>query len=319
MNSSKIFPIKVERVTPQYYKIVEWMLHNVCNYKCSFCSDNFKDGSRRWLDIEVYKNTCKKIMTESKTPIWFKFTGGEPTLFSKLPELLSYVKQNGSFTYIISNGARTLRYWEEVRDSNTLDFLALSFHPEQTDNINHIVDVINLFKDTETMVTTNVTCIPEYFDKAVEAHNTILNSCAVISTLQQINQQMERYSPEQNEVLQSNSLVKSPTFKSKRKPSLPELYQYHDSKIRYTFNDGSERIDYGIQFVKEKLNVFTGWECDVGKEMIRIDYETITRAVCGRGDKWSIYSDKMFADKHIICDTSIPCSCVLDIIETKRR
>lgn len=318
---SKIFPIKVERAEPQEYRIVEWMLHNVCNYNCSFCSPKCKDGSQRWLDIEVYKATCKKIIDEAKEPVWFKITGGEPTLFPQLIELLTFIKNNGGFTYIISNGSRTLRYWEELRDLNIADFIAFTYHPEQTSEIDHLVNVVNLFHDTPTIIINHVTCIPDYFDKAVEAHNLLLSKCSTISTLQHINdhEYMDKYTDEQKQILFDSNFVYSPSIKDKTFPTYHQKYWFTNGKLKYTFNDGSTEIDDGLNFIKREMADFRGWECEIGIKLIRIEHETIYRAVCERGGKWSIYDDNMFATESIICDNNGPCTCSLDIIETKRR
>lgn len=317
----KPVPIKVEasHKSPQ---IVEWMLHNTCNYNCSFCPSHIKDGSRRWFDLETYTNTCKRAMDEASSPIWFKFTGGEPTLYPKLPELLSFVKAHGSFTYIISNGARTIRYWKELADSGLLDGLALSYHPEQTSDYLHIIDVVNLFKHLDTFVTVNITCIPEFFDKAIEAMQVILNNCATTVNLQQINDEvnMSKYTPEQRDILLKHSMVMSPTFPFKKKPIRDPSLAYHSGKIRMIYDDGSVIEDDAIRFIKNDETFFYGWKCSIGQTMIRIEHDKVQRSVCGQGSSWTIYDDHLFAkDASIICKQAAQCTCTLDVIAPKER
>ena len=55
MNTSSIIPIRVERRTPNEAKVIEWMIHNVCNYDCTFCGLPNKNGTDRWLTLEEYK------------------------------------------------------------------------------------------------------------------------------------------------------------------------------------------------------------------------------------------------------------------------
>ena len=315
------FPIIVKSVTDQKYNLVEWMLGNTCNYDCSFCSDEFKLGDKKYLDIDVYIDICKRLIEESKdNKVWFKMTGGEPTLYPKLIELLKFIKSTGNFTYIISNGSRTLRYWEELRDSNCIDFIAVSMHPEQKADVNHIIDLINIFKNTETIVTTNITCVPEYFDVALSSFYKIYNSCPTIINLQQINDKfgMSKYSESQKNILLMNSNKITPSFHTKLKSSIPKEYSYHTGQLTFIYNDGSTKTDHAINFIKRGEDNFNGYVCDAGKKFIRISHDRIQRAICGEGEKWSIFDKTLFATDPIECTRS-KCDCTLDMIQHKKH
>jgi len=315
-----VYPILVEPVTTQNFNIVEWMLGNTCNYDCSFCSAEFKSGNKKYLDIDVYIDTCKKLIEQSgEKKVWFKITGGEPTLYPKLIELLKFIKSTGNFTYIITNGSRTARYWKELKDADCIDIIAISIHPEQKADVNHIIDVINLFKDTETIVTANVTCIPEYFEIAVESFFKIFKQCPTIVNLQQINDGigMSKYSDSQQKILLSLSTKVTPSFHTKPKSDIPEQYAYHTGNLEFTYSDGSKKIDHAINFIKRKEDNFKGYLCDAGKKFIRISHETIQRAICGEGEKWSIYDEKLFAQTPVECNRT-KCDCTLDMIQRKK-
>ena len=317
----KIFPIKVEPSSPRPYKIVEWMLHNVCNYDCSFCPSSTKNGSKRWFDLQVYKDTCERAIKEANKPVWFKLTGGEPTLYPKLKELLNFIKQLGGFTYIISNGSRTIRYWKEIKAKNTLDFLALSVHPEQTSDYQHIIDVINLFRFTPTVVTVNVTCIPSFFDEAVRACDLILENCATIVNLQQVNdvRGMAKYTDEQVAILNRYTMVRGKTMAFQQGSTVPKELSYHSGKVKFTYNDESVVENYAHIFIKNGETNFKDWTCDIGKNLIRIEHDVISRAVCGQGEKWTIYDGPLFASTPLVCQYDGQCSCTLDVIEPKVR
>lgn len=315
------FPIIAKLVTGLQYNTVEWMLGNTCNYDCSFCPAEFKSGDKKYLDIDVYIDTCKRLIHQSgDNKVWFKLTGGEPTLYPKLIELLKFIKSTGNFTHIITNGSRTLRYWEELKESNCIDIIAVSVHPEQKANVNHIIDVINVFKDTETIVTANVTCVPEYFDVAVKAFYKIYTSCPTMVNLQQINDKfgMSKYSEHQQNILLAHSIKFSPSFNTKPKSSIPEKYAYNTSKMTFVYNDGTTKTDYAINFIKRREDNFNGYACDAGKKFIRIAHDRIQRAVCGEGEKWSIFDETLFALDSVEC-TRFKCDCTLDMIQTKKH
>ena len=315
------FPITVTSVTDQQYNLVEWMLGNTCNYDCSFCSDEFKSGDKKYLDINIYIDTCKRLIEQSgDKKVWFKLTGGEPTLYPKLIELLKFIKSTGNFTYIITNGSRTLRYWEELKQANCVDFIAISMHPEQKADVNHIIDVINVFKDIDTIVTTNITCVPEYFDVAVESFYKIYNSCPTLINLQQINDEfgMSKYSENQIKLLLLHSNKVTPTYHAKPKSNIPSEYSYHSGQLKFTYSDGSTKKDHAINFIKRGEDNFNGYLCDAGKKFIRITHDTIQRAICGEGKKWSIYDENLFATNSIECTRS-KCDCTLDMIQQKKH
>jgi len=315
-----MFPIEVKLVNPHTYNLVEWMLGNVCNYDCSFCHIDSKSGDKKYLDINTYIETCRKIIEESgDKKVWFKITGGEPTLYPNLIELLSYIKSTGNYTYLVTNGSRTLRWWEELKEADCVDFIAISVHPEQHADISHIIEVSNMFDDTPTLMVINITCPVKYFADAVNAFDEIYKNCKAWVTLCQINDgtNMSAYSPEQIEILLSHSAKKTPTLHTKPVSKIPVKYRYHSGILEYTYDDGSTKRDHGINFVKRGEDKFYGYTCDAGKNFIRISHDTIQRAVCGVGERWSIYDDKMFMTESIKC-SKLTCSCTLDLIQTKK-
>lgn len=69
----------IEVKSAQPVRQVEIRLGNFCNFDCSFCHDDFKSGSRRALDIELYKRTIDTLMEDNTIPTLFIIQGGEPT------------------------------------------------------------------------------------------------------------------------------------------------------------------------------------------------------------------------------------------------
>lgn len=314
-NMEKTYPIEFKRFTEYQFKTVEWMLSNVCNFSCSFCPDEIKSGSKRWLDLETYKNTCQVLIQQADNKkVWFKFTGGEPTLYPKLIELLSFIKSTGNYTYILSNGARTLRWWEELKEANCLDKLNLTYHPEQTDDIYHIIKIAELFKSTNTEISVCVTCIPNLFEKSVKAFEILKEQCVANLSLLQINDRfnMEKYSEEQRQVLLKNTSINNTVHTAKK------TQNYHNSQMILVYNNKSSKRDHVLQFIKRDQNNFLNWECDAGKDLIRINHTEISRAVCGVGDKWSIFDEKLFQETSVVC-TKNNCWCAMDMMQPKRK
>ena len=98
---NNIYPIHVKRSVPQPFKVINWKLHNVCNYSCSFCGKGNNSGNERWFTLEKYKSIVDKIAEACVgTPFYIVYTGGEPTLYPELMELLHYSKSKGAWNDI---------------------------------------------------------------------------------------------------------------------------------------------------------------------------------------------------------------------------
>lgn len=314
-------PIKVYPANQRQTNILEWMIGNTCNYDCSFCSPEIKSGSKRFLDLSTYKNIIDKAILESgDKKIWFKITGGEPTLYPNIIELMSYIKERGQFTYLITNGSRTMRFWKELKDADCMDVIAFSYHAEQTDNLQRFIDIVNLFEDVHTSTVVNVTCVPKFFDESVLAYNTVKEKCASLLNLQQINDEygMAKYTEEQRQILLKCNQSRTDNFQRKTPSNTKKEYGYHDGIIKYLYDDGTEEMHHAIRFIKNGQDNFFGYNCDVGISNIRIEHETIQRSVCGAGERWSIYDEKIFKNNSIICPFQ-SCTCTLDIIIPKNK
>ena len=311
--------IKIEPIENRTTNIVEWMMGNTCNFDCSLCSPGFKSGDRRFFDVETYKTIIDKLVAESAgKKIWFKLTGGEPTLFPGLIEVIKYIRSTGNYTHLITNGSRTLRYWKELKEANCVDYIAFTYHPEQTSELEKMVEVVNLFQDVPTSVAVNVTCPQHKFVEALLAFNYLKKKCVSYINLQQINDGdgMTEYTEVQQDILLAHSFTQSFNIQKKAPVTIPEEHHYHSGKIKYMYDDGSEQVDLAINFIKRKEDNFFGYECQAGMTNIRIDYDTIQRAVCGLGERWSIFSDNLFKKDPIICSQT-SCSCTLDMMLPK--
>lgn len=285
----KIYPIKLEKLVSPKYKLVEWKLHNVCNYNCSFCGDEHKDGSVRWQDLTTYQRYVDKIVNASKkNPLWIILTGGEPTLYPDVIDLMKYMKDSGVHVCLVSNGSRTLRFWEEVRDANLLDQLFITYHTEQTKDVEHVKNVLNIFHSepvkTCCLVTHTINTVDETFNvinfmventgaliysKAMNIYNTDIYSL---------------YTKDQLEKLRKQSLYVGSKYDSKAKTNLPIDMQFN-SELKLTYSDGTEeQIENAQKLMKEQKNSFYGWDCSIGIDNLRIDYNIVYRGECGVGD-----------------------------------
>jgi organic radical activating enzyme len=318
----KIFPIKVEKVFTQKYKFVEWKIHNVCNYNCRFCGSKHKDGSDRWFDLETYKIYADKIINScSGEPLWIQFTGGEPTLFPNLIELMDYFKKRGAYISLVSNGSRTLRWWKELQASNTVDFLTISYHPDMTSDYRHIIEILNLFHNVPVITSCLVTHSENTIDAAIDAASEILeNTGAYVS----INDMRDAFY-DVDSTCTEEQLLKLKEFDSKLSKKIITKVQGKrpgiNTALKITYDDLTQRIINPQTIIKNGENIYKGWKCDIGVNILRIDHKTIFKGVCEvDGPITDLDSAEMIFQKDPTICTKSSCTCPgLDMMATKVR
>lgn len=319
----KFFPIKVERTPPLPYIVYEWRLHNVCNYNCSFCGTENKDGSVRWLSLEKYKSHTDKLKKISNgKPFWIQITGGEPTLYPELFELATYMKSVGAYISILTNGSRTLRYWKEFRDLHVLDTLFITYHSEQTSDYKHIVEVANLFQDEKTEVIITITHTVKCMDLAFEAQKYFVENTGAKIMLRAMTvvgyDIYSLYTPEQLDRLKKLTWAIGNKRNTKRPNDVPEQHRLQQ-KIQITYNNNFKSdIVHPQYLMKDRKNNFEGWECYLGSNSLRIDCETIYRGSCGIGETKNLNDDITLYTDPVICDRK-ECGCSMDLVATKIR
>jgi MoaA/NifB/PqqE/SkfB family radical SAM enzyme len=312
-------PIKLEKLVTPKFKYIEWKLHNVCNYDCSFCGEEHKDGSNRWKDLDTYKMYVDKLVDAAKgKPLWIQFTGGEPTLYPKLIDLFKYIKSKGAYTGIVTNATRTLRWWEELKESKSLDHLYVTFHTEQQASREHVSKILNLFHNEPTktvcLVTHVIKTVEEAFDAVdyfVENTGALIYSKAMTIVAYDI---YKLYTPDQLSKLRKQSLYYGSNYEDKCKTELTTDMQLN-SQLKFTYADGSiEEIESAQQIMKDRRNLFKDWKCNIGVDNARIEYSKVYRGVCGAGTMIADLDTDVFNfEKDPISCPYYECHCAINL------
>lgn len=322
MTDRKIIPIvKVEKKNKPQYKFIEWKLHNVCNYDCVYCFGGNKDGSTRWVSLDKYKEQVHALVKASEgKPIWIQLTGGEPTLFPELMELLEYIKSFGIYVSIATNGSRTIRWWKEASEKNLIDNLIITFHSDTVKDSSHIIEVLNLFQDRPTRTICLITHTFESFDWAFKAQQELVESTGavvLIKPMRALNKEMvDDYTADQTNQMKLKNMVFGKFFDSKKQMNVPANLVV-ENQLTVTYNDDStEHVDT-FTLVKNRENKFQNWLCDTGRDYMFIDGEDIYRGSCRIGGSKKITDiDLSFTDDFIPC-TLDHCFCAVDLLSTK--
>lgn len=102
-----------------------------CNYQCSYCFQNGKRDNRPILtDLDSWFNAFKRL---ANTGMWkVMITGGEPLVYSRLPELGGRIAQAGHILTLITNLSTSSSRLDKfiAATGEALHMVSASWHPE---------------------------------------------------------------------------------------------------------------------------------------------------------------------------------------------
>jgi MoaA/NifB/PqqE/SkfB family radical SAM enzyme len=308
--------IRLEHSNPKNsdWFVVNWCLGNTCNFSCSYCPKSLHDGSTPWPSLDVIKNFISKVKeAHPNKKLYFEFTGGEVTLYKHFTELCQFCSEQNIKVGLISNGSRTIRYWDE--NKQYFDHVCLSFHPEFSD-AKHFIEVIkSLNNHVRTHV--NIMMSPEKFDSCFEVANTIKElgniSMALQPLIHDFGEVLFDYTPEQHKILQQQYDLITRHIKFDRS------FDYYRGAMKLVYPDGQHSVSSAHRFIGEKTNDWSGWDCYAGVEQLIVDQRgCIFRGWCREGGLiGTIYDQDLNLPSQPVRCTKTMCHCNFDIMSTK--
>ena len=294
---------------------IEYMLGNLCNYKCSYCFPGSNEGNHPWPDTDLLiKNithlfdTYKKV---GKNKFELYLIGGEPTLWKDIGKFCSFLKSNYDVVIRIStNGYRKPDWWEE--HAKLFDAVEISVHHEFADPA-HIVKVGDVLYKNNTNLVANVLMDPSCFDKCVNILNQLKTSSKrwpIIAKWIHLVNGETNYTDEQKKYL------------SKPLKRYPNLFWWfmlkHNERYKtWVIEDGKKKKVSDNYFIINGKNKFYGWSCNLGVDHIVINPIGIISGNCGQelfGEPNYNFYDNDFAVKFnpnikpVIC-SRLSCNC----------
>ncbi|MEZ8021080.1 radical SAM protein [Vibrio splendidus] len=297
---------------------INWALMNNCNYKCNYCHSDLNSGSIKAPPYEVVVNFIEKILEHSnrlKLTPYFEFGGGEVTLLRYFGDLIKYIHKNDGLVCIVSNGSKSLQWWNE--NTQFLNGVSLSYHINDIREEAHFVEVARILEaSSHTRLHVNIMMDPNRFEDcylfALQLKEQVKCSIALQPLYEGFGHggitKKYTYTEEQELLMQ--------TFRGRPdEKNLPEPRASLD--IEYT--DGSvETLSTFDLLINNQVN-FIGWDCYAGVESMVVTFSgEIYRAWCMQdGAIGSIYDNEITLPTNPTrCRTKI-CQCGSDISSTK--
>lgn len=299
---------------------VEFVLGNVCNYKCHYCFPGCHEGTHRWPDhqqiIENIKMLFSFYKTHGKKNIDLKIIGGEPTLWPHLETFINEIKKDiNIFVRISTNASRTLSYWKDKAD--LFDEITISVHNEFAD-LDHIIAVADhIYQRKRSNLYVFVLMDPANWDRSIQCINYLEDNSRdwFLAAQPVLFNNETKYNQEQFEYMQG---------KTKRQGSNPIIDK--TQSVKMILENGSiEPYDYK-KIVLNNANRFYGFNCNLGLDRIYINIDGEVKGACGEilfGKTLNV-KDQDFKNKlhqidkpsPVICGQQL-CGCAAEIKLTK--
>lgn len=113
---------------------VEWLLTDMCNYSCSYCSGYHKLNRRRFPSLMEVNYALENIFSLRRPRYTFCLLGGEPTTHPYFLHILASIHAANVpvYSYTVTNASKSEKFFVEYADvaqgKNHVVFI--SFHPE---------------------------------------------------------------------------------------------------------------------------------------------------------------------------------------------
>jgi len=252
---------------------VSWILGRFCNYNCSYCWPYARSDKVDHRPIEVYKATVDEIKRQARAngfnQFHWSFSGGEPTAYKQLPDLIKHLDELESsyqsihMTTNLSPGSKWWNTWCSATEMLQRRSITASFHEEFAREQEFGDKCLQLMYE-RVHVTVNQVMVPEKFFETLE-RCTRLRKRGINVTLKPKSNDtatavVDGYTPEMISIMQN------------------DFEQQEGYQIRLSDGEQDYYIDQAERFNALGFNQFTNWTCNSGYQSVIIRGNEVKRA-----------------------------------------
>jgi MoaA/NifB/PqqE/SkfB family radical SAM enzyme len=241
----------IEIETTNSGMVLELDVGYICNYQCEYCSPTINRGTE-WINFEK----LKEFLTLVK-PSTIIISGGEPTIYPHIVELLTYLKNTPTFTCLITNATGNLKKYKHL-----IDFTIFTFHIDSSDLYTFIENVSSVSFDK--VVKINIPMVLNKFDECLLSSRKISLECpnALVILKALVNYKTGitiDYTDYQLDIMRN--YIES----SLMNREIPISY-----KTFKLYSDGSKEFVTSQVLITSKDNCYKGWLCWKGLQTIKV-------------------------------------------------
>lgn len=291
-----------------------WVLNNICTNHCAYCPADLHQGQNHhyeWSHAESFS----QYIIDRHPRIQLAISGGEPTLSPWFADLVKMYSLAGHPVGVTTNGARSIRYFEEI--APYLSYVVMSFHPSYEDP-EFLAKALACARSTHTTV--SVMMDSRYFDRALDMFNQLSQHPELGVNHVRIQDWRARtytgseYTPEQHLFMDSMPRVHRRRSPQVRNPSVMGARTFDASGL-------SKALD-AQQLINQKATDFSGWSCSIGLESLFVRYDGgIRSGNCHSAPELGRIQDLAsikWPTEPIICPQNY-CDCATDVYVSKQR
>lgn len=303
---------------------IQFTVSNQCNYSCRYCPPKLNSGSTPLISTETYIRFFTDLINDNPEIMNYEkrfvgLTGGEPTVYPGIEDLINFFKENNFNVGLDTNGSAKIDFWE--RNLSKINMTNLSVHARYA-NFKHVLEVVKLGIEKKSAIKIAILMDPEYWERAHEAVNFFKENNVPIMEFKGLIFRMhygekeknyyDTYTPEQMNWIKSNTYHNNINLKE-----INPNYQTRNAYIIY--ENGIKEKFLGQKMQAEELNQFKGFKCFAGKDNLSIRWDgTVQGAHCGIktitfGSLLENPNLKIKLLKDPIVCTLKKCSCVSDM------
>jgi len=252
---------------------ISWILGRFCNYKCSYCWPYARSNKLDYQTLEVYKSTVNEIKRQAGlngfTQFHWSFSGGEPTAYKELPNLIKHLDETQSsyqsihMTTNLSPGSKWWENWCDITDCLQRRSITASFHAEFAKEQEFGDKCLQLMYE-RVHVTVNQVMVPELFYETLERCNRLRDRGINVTLKPQSNDTatsiVTGYTPDMVKIMQD------------------DFEQQEGYQIRLTDGEQDYYIDQAERFNALGFNQFANWTCNAGYQSVIIRGNEVKRA-----------------------------------------
>jgi organic radical activating enzyme len=257
---------------------VSWILGRFCNYNCSYCWPYARSDKQDYQSLEVYKQAIDEIKRQANqngfNQFHWSFSGGEPTAYKHLHELVKHLDETNSsyqsihMTTNLSPGSKWWKTWCHNTEMLQRRSITASFHDEFAKEQEFGDKCLQLMYEL-VHVTVNQVMVPEKFYELYERMSR-LHARGINVTLKPqsdptASRVVDGYTEEMIHLLQTG---------------FPQTSQGEDvyQIALYDSNDTEYLFDQAERFNAFGFNKFQGWSCNSGYQSVIIRGSEVKRS-----------------------------------------
>jgi len=256
-----------------------WILGRFCNYNCSYCWPHARSDFVDHKPLELYKHTVDEIKRQARqngfTHFHWSFSGGEPTAYKDLINLIAYLDdgsqtpyQSVHMTTNLSPGSKWWKNWCTATEMLQRRSITASYHHEFAKEQEFGDKCLQLMYE-QVHVTINQVMVPENFwslyDRMEQFHARGINVTLKPQSDPTASFIVDGYTDEMIKIMQNGF---------KQQADGEDVYQ-----IALYDADGKEYLfDQAERFNAFGFNKFTNWHCNSGFQSVIIRENDVKRA-----------------------------------------